>query len=228
MSNPSTLAISIYTIAYHQPGNMSGSTPIPLQIQSQILSRFKSTKIETYKGRAIEILDEVYLEVGVPGLSGVKEGMQGVVGLCEGVVGLLEALRPCHLQIPLTKVAPWKPLLAGPEAAALIGDATRADTILQPSNGEFIAAHRAYLIRSPYFAPHQSFTAHQDESEEATVKITPTHPTEVRFLLQCIYVYTPEYCNGAIRKQNFLPLLLNAQFFLEVLKLSNSTTSTAN
>ncbi|KAJ3070908.1 hypothetical protein HDU98_006068 [Podochytrium sp. JEL0797] len=119
------------------------------------------------------------------------------------------------LQTSLAKDAPPETLLTGPAAVTLIGDATHADIILQPNNGEFIAAHRAYLLRNPYFASHESFVAHQDKSAETIVKISPPHPTEFRFLLQCIYANTSEYCDGAIRKQNFLPLLLNAQFFLE-------------
>ncbi|KAJ3021383.1 UNVERIFIED_CONTAM: hypothetical protein HDU68_009643 [Siphonaria sp. JEL0065] len=86
MANASSLAISIYAIAYHQ-------NAIPLQIQSQILSRFKNMKIENYKGKPIEILDEVYLESPIPNLSNVDYDLQGAIGLCESVVGLLEALR---------------------------------------------------------------------------------------------------------------------------------------
>ncbi|KAJ3289726.1 hypothetical protein BCR33DRAFT_857096 [Rhizoclosmatium globosum] len=86
MAGMSSLAISIYAIAYHQNG-------IPLQIQSQIMSRFKNTKIETYKGKPIEILDEVYLESKIPNFAGLEKEVQGAIGLCESVVGLLEALR---------------------------------------------------------------------------------------------------------------------------------------
>ncbi|KAI9331161.1 RAVE subunit 2/Rogdi [Obelidium mucronatum] len=86
MANPSSLAVSIYAIAYHQHA-------IPLQIQSQILSRFKQMKIETYKGNPIEILDEVYLECKIPNLSHLENDLQGALGLCESVVDLLEALR---------------------------------------------------------------------------------------------------------------------------------------
>ncbi|KAJ3070910.1 hypothetical protein HDU98_006070 [Podochytrium sp. JEL0797] len=119
------------------------------------------------------------------------------------------------LLISLTPDTTPEPLLTGPKAAALIGDTTHADTILQPNDGEFIATHRAYLLRNPYFASHESYAAQQVKSVETPIKISPPHPTEFRFLLQCIYANTPEYCSGAIWKQNFLPLLLNAQFFLE-------------
>ncbi|KAJ3069401.1 hypothetical protein HDU98_007511 [Podochytrium sp. JEL0797] len=119
---------------------------------------------------------------------------------------------PVSLRTSLVKDAPPETLLTGPDAVALIGATTHADTILQPNDGEFIATHRAYLIRNPYFACHESFTVHQNESVETPFK---PHPTEFRLLLQCIYANTPEYCRECIVKQNFLPLLLNAQFFVE-------------
>ncbi|KAJ3069396.1 hypothetical protein HDU98_007505 [Podochytrium sp. JEL0797] len=122
---------------------------------------------------------------------------------------------PVSLQISLTKDKTPEPLLTGPEAVALIGDTTHADTILQPNDGEFIATHRAYLLRNPYFASHESFAVRQNQSAGTPIKISPPHPTEFRFLLQCIYANTPEYCRASITKHNFLPLLVNAQFFVE-------------
>ncbi|KAJ3070909.1 hypothetical protein HDU98_006069 [Podochytrium sp. JEL0797] len=119
------------------------------------------------------------------------------------------------LQISFMPDTTTEALLTGPEAVELIGGATHADTILQPNDAEFIAAHTAYLLRNPYFASHESFTARQNKLVGTPLKIYPPHPTEFRLLLQCIYANTPKYCRESISQQNFLPLLVNAQFFME-------------
>ncbi|KAJ3093350.1 hypothetical protein HK100_006656, partial [Physocladia obscura] len=81
MASANMLAVSIYAISYQhgsQSNTAGGMIPI-IPMQSQILSRFKNMKIETYKGKAIEILDEVYLEVAVPSFAGMDGHVQAAI-----------------------------------------------------------------------------------------------------------------------------------------------------
>ncbi|KAI8835167.1 RAVE subunit 2/Rogdi [Chytriomyces cf. hyalinus JEL632] len=86
VTNVSTLAVSVYSIGY-QP-----NTGIPLQIQSQILSRFKNMKIEKYKGKPIEIMDEFYLESKIPNLANLEADMTAAIALVDATVKLVIAL----------------------------------------------------------------------------------------------------------------------------------------
>ncbi|KAJ3207251.1 hypothetical protein HDU82_003929 [Entophlyctis luteolus] len=97
MANASTLALSVYGIAFHASAPSAaaaagGTTSVPIQIQSQLMSHFRSMKIETYKGKAIEILDEVYLETSVPGFREIQPSLDAVYSICANMRSTLEAL----------------------------------------------------------------------------------------------------------------------------------------
>ncbi|KAI8827325.1 hypothetical protein BJ741DRAFT_630747, partial [Chytriomyces cf. hyalinus JEL632] len=83
VTNVSTLTVSVFSIGY-QP-----NTGIPLQIQSQILSRFKNMKIGKYKGKPIEIMDEFYLESKSPNLANLEADMTAAIALVDATVKLM-------------------------------------------------------------------------------------------------------------------------------------------
>ncbi|KAJ3072339.1 hypothetical protein HDU98_003795 [Podochytrium sp. JEL0797] len=114
-----------------------------------------------------------------------------------------------------SKNPPTEPLLSGQAAVDLIGDAESSDVVLQVKTGEFVYAHSPYLFRNPYFASHRELLTGQNNSLSNPFKIDPPHPSEFRFVLNCIYANTPEYCEGRVFGQSFMPLLANAQFFQE-------------
>ncbi|KAI8610539.1 hypothetical protein BC830DRAFT_1172630 [Chytriomyces sp. MP71] len=104
LSGVSSLAVPIYAVGYHSQSN----------IQTQILlSRFQKYEIELrnvtcfvcdadtkrtlaltwkYKGRAIEILDESFIESKIPGLSTLEMDMNGCIQLSDSALAFMKAL----------------------------------------------------------------------------------------------------------------------------------------
>ncbi|KAI9090943.1 RAVE subunit 2/Rogdi, partial [Phlyctochytrium arcticum] len=72
----SSLVVSVFAVNYHQPG-------IPLQFQSKILGKFKNMKMDTYKGKPVEVLDELTVESPSPRLATLVRAIDTVNGLCE-------------------------------------------------------------------------------------------------------------------------------------------------
>ncbi|KAJ3072335.1 hypothetical protein HDU98_003791 [Podochytrium sp. JEL0797] len=132
-------------------------------------------------------------------------------------------IRQVTIQFSLCMSPPLEPLLTGPEAAELIGDAGNADILLQPSSGEIIAAHSAYLLRNPYFAAHLSFVEVQDRPLDMPIRVNAPHPAHFRFNLECIYANIPEFAHGTIVQNSFVPLAVNAQFLQDENLLSACT-----
>ncbi|KAJ3007463.1 UNVERIFIED_CONTAM: hypothetical protein HDU68_003500 [Siphonaria sp. JEL0065] len=116
------------------------------------------------------------------------------------------------LQVYLVKKNSLKQLINGPAAVSLIGDPSISDVILQPSQGEFILANSAYLLRNPYFASRLG-TAGLESSSFSTLKVHPPFPSDFRLLLNAIYANTQEYCESRIVASNCIPLLMNALEF---------------
>ncbi|KND04677.1 uncharacterized protein SPPG_00392 [Spizellomyces punctatus DAOM BR117] len=82
----SNLVVSVYALNFHQPG-------IPLQFQSKILGKFKNIKLDTYKGRPVEILDELTVESASPRLATLVRSIDTLDGLCEEMRIKLQILR---------------------------------------------------------------------------------------------------------------------------------------
>ncbi|TPX62150.1 hypothetical protein PhCBS80983_g00740 [Powellomyces hirtus] len=72
----SSLMVSIRALNFQQQG-------IPLQIQSKILGKFRNMRIETYKGRPVEILDELTVGSASPRLVTLIRSLNTIAGLCE-------------------------------------------------------------------------------------------------------------------------------------------------
>ncbi|KAJ3071810.1 hypothetical protein HDU98_004743 [Podochytrium sp. JEL0797] len=119
------------------------------------------------------------------------------------------------LELFLSKNPPLGPLSTGPEAVELVGNPKHSDCILQPNPGEFIQAHSCYLHRNPYFAANLSFVDAQNKDKTVPFKVAPPFPSDFRLLLNCIYAHSIDYCYDSISPQNFVPLLVNAEFFQE-------------
>ncbi|KAJ3186974.1 hypothetical protein HDU85_007012 [Gaertneriomyces sp. JEL0708] len=81
-----SVVVSVFALNYHQPG-------IPLQIQSKILSKFKNMKLDTYKGRPVEVLDQLTVESASPRLATLARSIDTVDGLCEDLSLKLQVLR---------------------------------------------------------------------------------------------------------------------------------------
>ncbi|KAJ3299481.1 hypothetical protein HK104_008751 [Borealophlyctis nickersoniae] len=83
--NQTSLLISIFALSFHQ-------SAIPLQIQSKILGKFKTFKIDTYKGRPVEIVDEFAAESSSPMLAALMQSIDSVEALAEDIRSKLQAL----------------------------------------------------------------------------------------------------------------------------------------
>ncbi|KAI8822625.1 RAVE subunit 2/Rogdi [Fimicolochytrium jonesii] len=82
----SNVVVSIYALNYHQSG-------IPLQIQSKILGKFRNLKLDTYKGKPVEILDTVTVESASPRLATLIRSIDTVEGLCDQLILKLNVFR---------------------------------------------------------------------------------------------------------------------------------------
>ncbi|KAJ3159474.1 hypothetical protein HDU86_001792 [Geranomyces michiganensis] len=82
----STLMVSIRALNYPQQG-------IPLQIQSKILGKFRNVKLETYRGRPVEVLDELVVGSASPRLATLIRSLNTISGLCEDMQNKLKMFK---------------------------------------------------------------------------------------------------------------------------------------
>ncbi|KAJ3015134.1 hypothetical protein HKX48_004755 [Thoreauomyces humboldtii] len=82
----SSLLVSVKALNYHQQG-------IPLQIQSKILGKFRNIKLDTYKGRPVELLDEVTVESASPRLTTLMRSIKTAGGLCEDLINKIQVFK---------------------------------------------------------------------------------------------------------------------------------------
>ncbi|KAJ3055508.1 hypothetical protein HK097_010283 [Rhizophlyctis rosea] len=73
--NQTSLVVSIFALNFHHAG-------LPLDFQSKILSKFKVFKIDTYKGRPVEILDEFTTEATCPTFTALFKSIESVEEVC--------------------------------------------------------------------------------------------------------------------------------------------------
>ncbi|KAJ3161884.1 hypothetical protein HDU88_007223 [Geranomyces variabilis] len=82
----STLMVSVRALNYPQQG-------IPLQIQSKILGKFRNVKLETYRGRPVEVLDEITVGSASPRLATLIRSLNTIGGLCEDMQNKLRMFK---------------------------------------------------------------------------------------------------------------------------------------
>ncbi|KAJ3043619.1 hypothetical protein HDV00_004720 [Rhizophlyctis rosea] len=73
--NRSSLVVGIYAVNFHHAG-------FPLEIQKGILSKFKNFKLDTYKGRPVEILDEFTTESTCPTFTALFQAIEFIEERC--------------------------------------------------------------------------------------------------------------------------------------------------
>ncbi|KAI8918920.1 RAVE subunit 2/Rogdi [Entophlyctis helioformis] len=76
------LTTSVYALSFHQQG-------IPLHLQSKLLGKFKQYKLGIYKGKQIEIVDEVSVESASPRLAEAWSAMDHAESLSRDVLAKL-------------------------------------------------------------------------------------------------------------------------------------------
>ncbi|KAK5664749.1 hypothetical protein QVD99_008296 [Batrachochytrium dendrobatidis] len=76
------LNVSIYALSLHQQG-------IPLHLQNKLLGKFKHFKIGSYKGKEIEIVDEVSIDIVSPKLAEAFNSIEHTEALCRDTLAKL-------------------------------------------------------------------------------------------------------------------------------------------
>ncbi|KAI9324139.1 RAVE subunit 2/Rogdi [Zopfochytrium polystomum] len=82
----SRLITSVYSLVLEP----SSVVAIPLQqLQTRILSKFRTTKADTYKGRPVQVLDELTVESPFPVLEKIAESVTHASQQCSSILNLL-------------------------------------------------------------------------------------------------------------------------------------------